>query len=404
MAAPGGLSAGEATKLRGAAAATIDGLSDALLGFSGEGLLRYFAEHGELLGLASDMVLPVRGSEGERVAALRAIAGVLRELPAARGATLLDRQLRWLGDTLGLSALDRRVLGVFARVSLIAAWRELAAASPGGGHRLRAASLSQLLRTAPDTIEARLQPSAPLLASGLIVDEQDGDFRAGRFVSRITHLRSADPAILSARMLPPAPASTLEWDDFAHLGPTRDVAERAIAAAAGANRGLNLLLHGMPGTGKSEFVRAVAGRLGLVAVFAGLTDEAGEEPNRYQRLAHLAVLRALTQGSREHLIVVDEAEDVLRLPREGDRAQMSKLWLNRLIEDAHAPTVWITNDAAALGETAVRRMTLAIGFDLPPRAVRARVVERQAARSGGSAERGGGGAGRGAAGRARGAG
>ncbi len=153
-----------------------------------------------------------------------------------------------------------------------------------------------------------------------------------------------------------------------------------IGRAARGNTGINVLFHGLAGTGKSELARAIADRLGLVAVFAGLADEDGDEPARHERLAHLSILRGLTRGSRRHIVVVDEADDVLNVLAEQGRDQRSKLWLNRMVEEVHAPTIWITNDPERLGDTLVRRMHLAIGFDLPPASVRARVVARAAAR------------------------
>ena len=141
---------------------------------------------------------------------------------------------------------------------------------------------------------------------------------------------------------------------------------------------MSLLLHGVPGTGKSELARLLAYKAGLTPVFAGLADEQGGEPTRQERLAHLNVLRGLTRGSSQHVVIVDEADDVLALTGINDRERMSKLWLNRLVEESHAPTIWITNDPDRLGDAIVRRMTLAIGFDLPPLSVRTRVIERAA--------------------------
>ncbi|NJR80368.1 AAA family ATPase [Sphingomonas corticis] len=309
---------------------------------------------------------------------LEEVCAALADTPAPPRAVALDRRMDWLATTLALDAVDRALLGLFARHARFEAWRALVRALPGGGRGLSPGVLSLLSDHTARAIDARVSPGSRLVASGLVTCDSDGDLDAGRFLVRVAGMHTSAPEALARRMLPPAPASTLGWEDFSHVA-ARDLAANAIAAAARENRGVNVLLHGVAGTGKSELARAIADRTGLVAVFAGLADDDGGEPTRRERLAHLNVLRGLTRTSRRHVIVVDEAEDVLNLIPTDGREGRSKLWLNRLVEEVRVPTIWIANNLDQLEETVVRRMHLAVSFTLPPEPVRARVVTRAAA-------------------------
>ena len=374
------LDAGEARVLRATVLRLVGPMEAGRLDLLAKGLIHWFFEHGVQIGLETTDFRALHDDDKARAAELQGMLDGLRALPTRVTPTALDRRLDWLADALGLDAVDRALAATYARVSMFEPWRDLLDAL-GLSRWLEPKAAAALIGLAPDEAEERLEPGSPLFRFGLLTADHDGDRRINPFLRRVARMATVDRDALTRRMLPPAEPSTLTWEDFAHLGPLRDVSLAAVAAAAREGRGVNLLLHGRPGTGKTEFARALAEQAGLTAVFAGLTDEDGGEPSRYERLAHLSVLRALTREDTRHLLVIDEADDVLTLAGD-DRQHRSKLWLNRLVEEVAAPTVWIVNDPDLLGPAIVRRMTAAIAFDLPPPAVRRRVVERAAVAAG----------------------
>jgi transitional endoplasmic reticulum ATPase len=80
---------------------------------------------------------------------------------------------------------------------------------------------------------------------------------------------------------------TLDPPAYDHVAQERDFVLRLLRGAEG-RKGINILLYGGPGTGKSEFCKMVAREVGRDLFAVGETDECGEEPSRNDRLAGAA--------------------------------------------------------------------------------------------------------------------
>jgi len=106
------------------------------------------------------------------------------------------------------------------------------------------------------------------------------------------------------------PAS-VPWEDFEHLGAGRDFAFRLLSGALKRReKGVNILLHGVPGTGKTEFCKALAERLGASLHAVGEADDDGDEPSRSERLQQLRLGQRLLSDQGNSIILFDEMEDL----------------------------------------------------------------------------------------------
>lgn len=177
---------------------------------------------------------------------------------------------------------------------------------------------------------------------------------------------------------------TCSWEDFEHLGSGRDLAARVIEGARnGQHKGINVLLHGPVGTGKTEFCKVLATRSGGSIWSVGESDSDGGEPTRSERLASLRLAQHLLAKRPDALILFDEAEDFIagEITLIGTRRSLagSKVHTNRMLEQNPVPVLWTCNETNAIDPAVLRRMTLALEVKTPNQPARAQIWRRVSA-------------------------
>ena len=131
---------------------------------------------------------------------------------------------------------------------------------------------------------------------------------------------------------------------------------------------VNIILYGVPGTGKTEFVRSLSRYLqaDLYQVHAiDSTDDRDDEKdiNHFRLRAYAACQNTVNTG--KSIILMDEADSLLNsMPRFFMlKNTIDKGQINTLLDDSQAFTIWIANHTDGMDESTRRRFNYAIKFE-----------------------------------------
>ncbi|WP_148294100.1 AAA family ATPase [Azospirillum sp. B4] len=294
-----------------------------------------------------------------------------------------------LATTLALDAFDTALLRLLVAVdrlpracALAEAWSENGRDLPG--------LLGQAAGAAPVDAGRAVRRSAALRL-GL------ASFRANRrgvievslrwSLERLVDRAAAEHASVVATLIGPHQDARLTLADFAHVTDADFLTRLLMGAARDRASGVNILIHGPPGTGKTELARTLAQAAGLALYGVGEADDDGDEPDRWDRVTALQLAQRLMAPAGGAALLFDEMEDLIgdAKPVNGDwisGRSGSKVFVNRLLETNDVPVIWTTNTLGNVDAAILRRMSFVLRLDLPTPGAARRMLERIATKEG----------------------
>lgn len=143
------------------------------------------------------------------------------------------------------------------------------------------------------------------------------------------------------------------------------------------SHGVNILLYGIPGTGKTELVKTLAKELDVKLSEISYANGNDEAIDGKERLKSYKIAQSLL-ANKNTLLMYDEAEDIFESSGSFfmPQRQKDKAWINKMLETNPIPTIWITNNIYSIDNAIVRRFDMAIEVPIPKKQKREEIIKQ----------------------------
>ena len=292
-----------------------------------------------------------------------------------------------IGKLLGLTDAGKAILSYAVMLEAFTKFRQILASTQQKSSTQQFVEImSQLLNYSEADIRVELNADSPLMAGGIIViepsvcDLEDKITLLNGLGSIICQPHNDEAILLSSFLKKTSPAN-LTLSDFPHLTRDIDALKKYIGNAIKQKEtGVNVLIYGVPGTGKTEFIKALSNELGTDLYEIAFSNEDGNPISGKARLKSYNLCQRILRDKNNALLMFDEVEDIFNTISifnvdDDSRSQTNKAWINRILERNATPAFWVTNDVA-IDPAYLRRFDYSIKFKVPPKNIRLEIVRR----------------------------
>lgn len=309
-----------------------------------------------------------------------------RQWYGERQSTFLSQNIDQLSNLVGLSTIDCKVLEFTVSIHNE---RLLDDASEWLGDLSSVKiihALSIILDLPEADIRTSLSATGILARSGLVMMDRRGrgalryklDLLSEGFADLMAASK-ADPISLLRGTVSAAGPAQLSLADYSHIQSSLEILCPYLRnAMATGRRGVNIFLHGAPGTGKSQLARALAKEMGYELFEVASEDADGDPINGEHRLRAFRAAQSFF-SQQQAMIAFDEVEDVFNDGNSffGSKstAQLRKAWINRMLEENPVPTLWMSNSMRGLDPAFIRRFDMVFELPIPPKTQRERILQ-----------------------------
>ncbi len=239
-------------------------------------------------------------------------------------------------------------------------------------------------------IERSLNAEGVLLSSGLLyvtagegyITRLHGRFDLPNGIKQALSKEHKNDTSMLQCFFRTSPQARLRSKDFAHMQQDFNLVQDYLnSVLLQKTKGVNILIYGEPGTGKTEFVRTLCAKNKFNLFEITMQDADGTPISGADRFATLQLSQKLIASKKRCVLLFDEIEDVFPTAEfnmfgQAIAVNSKKAWINNLLEGNPIPTVWISNTVNQIDSSYLRRFDYVLKLRPLTSAVRLRIIKK----------------------------
>lgn len=283
---------------------------------------------------------------------------------------LFERNLIFVQRLLGLSNPEKEFLGFLVRLECDDEISGIMSEMDSPRYHVNLSEAAMMAGVSRDRAAQMCRRDSALAQLGLIDIDSRGTPEASDIAKTFysTPFKSEDEVEVRRFLIGTPAKPTLDMIDFAHIPQAGILLKLLTSSLAGETAGINILLYGEPGTGKTEFAKTLANSASAPLYSMGENGNSAVEREYDSRFYQLTRAQRILGKNSGAVLMVDEADDILNgdaFSSSGRREPLSapKLRVNRMLENNILPTIWISNNICDMDKAFLRRFTFKVRYD-----------------------------------------
>ena len=299
----------------------------------------------------------------------------------------IGSNIKYLSDYLQLSEHERKLLSFFTLLNFSYPLEDCTDLLGKLDIYSLKRALGHILDIPAAEIDKALHPKAALNSSGLVKIDRSSNFSMKSKVDVVEGLidafleQQSDVLNMLRHFFYQSDQAEFGLEDFSFIDQDVELLVKYLQKVRRSQQGgVNILIYGDPGTGKTQLVHTIARSLKLKLFTISMENVSGSPLNGEDRFAAYCLSQNILHRHGNALILFDEIEDVIVAHRnpfvETSSRGRQKAWINNLLENNPVPAFWVCNETQSFDPSFIRRFDYVLEVPRPKNEARQRLIDR----------------------------